>query len=91
MSNRDKEALKKQKKLAAQRAEGKQRLRLGKDELEMNNIYTEDPSKLVMVNELSSLKLLEISEKFDLFPGGDVDLQQFVDIMVETMKDTVAS
>ena len=51
----------------------------------MSNIYTNDPSKMLIVNELSSMKLLEVSENFDLYPGGEVDLEQFVEIMKVTM------
>lgn len=35
--------------------------RVNRDELEMSNIYSEDPNKLDMINNLNSTKLIAIS------------------------------
>ena len=38
---------------------------------------------------MNSIKLLQISEQFEMMPGEEVDLDQFVKIMKEVLKDTV--
>jgi hypothetical protein len=64
-----------------------------KDDHDTENIYAEDPGKLDMIGNLTSTRLLEISERFDEYPSantaggkgkkavggsGRVDCQQFV-------------
>lgn len=41
----------------------------------MENNYSEDPGKLDMIGNLTSSRLLEISERFDLYPNGQVDCE----------------
>ena len=41
-----------------------------------------------LINNLNSVKLLQISEQFEMMPGQEVDLDQFVKIMTEVLKDT---
>jgi len=48
----------------------------------------DDPSKLDLINHLNSMKLLAISEAFDHFPKGCVDVDHFVNIMKEILSDT---
>jgi hypothetical protein len=49
-----------------------------------------DEVKLEMIHNLNSAKLLMISEQFDEYPGQEVDVQQFVDIMMAVMRGTKA-
>lgn len=44
--------------------------------------------KLDLINNLNSIKLLAISEKFEFFPNESVDVDQFVKIMKEVLEDT---
>jgi hypothetical protein len=46
-----------------------------KDDIDTENIYAEDPGKLDMIGNLTSTRLLEISERFDMYPGGAVDCE----------------
>lgn len=48
----------------------------------------DDPNKLDLINHLNSMKLLSISEAFDRFPKGWVDLDHFVNIMKDILSDT---
>ena len=45
------------------------------DELEMSNIYSKDTSKVLVIGELTSMKLLGLSKEFDMYPGGEVDIE----------------
>ena len=36
----------------------------------MENIYAEDPNRLDMIANLTSSRLLEISERFDMYPSA---------------------
>jgi len=45
--------------------------------------------KIDLINNLNSIKLLAIAEQFEMMPGEEVDLDQFVMIMKEVLKDTV--
>jgi hypothetical protein len=62
-----------------------------KDDHDTENIYAEDPGKLDMIGNLTSTRLLEISERFDEYPSGypggsgRVDCQQFVELMKDVM------
>lgn len=38
------------------------------------NIYAEDPNKLDVIMNLTSLKLLAVSKQIDLYPSEEVDL-----------------
>ena len=51
------------------------RFRRQQGEQDMENIYTEDPGKLDMIGNLTSSRLLEISERFDMYPNGQVDCE----------------
>ena len=44
-----------------------------------------------MITNLNSIKLLQVSELFEMMPGEEVDLDQFVKIMVEVLSDTCLS
>lgn len=52
------------------------------------SILLDDPNKFDLINHLSSVKLLSISEAFDRFPKGCVDVEHFVNIMKEILSDT---
>ncbi len=58
------------------------------DEAEEASVGGGAELKLDMINNLNSAKLLMISEQFDEYPGQEVDVQQFVDIMVGVMRGT---
>lgn len=66
--------------------------RRNKDDIDTENIYAEDPGKLDMIGNLTSTRLLEISERFDMYPAGyvggsgRVDCHQFVKLMKEVMQ-----
>ena len=47
--------------------------------------------KIDLINNLNQIKLLQISEHFELIPGEEVDLDQFVKIMTEVLKDSALS
>lgn len=57
------------------------------DAAEANNIYIKDPNQLDLVKGISSMELLNLAEKFDQYPGEELDLQQFVDIMRQIIGD----
>jgi hypothetical protein len=73
-----------------------------KDVVDMENIYSEDPNRLDMIANLTSSRLLEISERFDMYPSatqhrksgseqplnGQVDCAQFVKLMTDIMGNT---
>lgn len=48
---------------------------------EINNIYARDPNQLDLIKGISSMELLNIAEKFDQYPGEELDLDQFVKTM----------
>lgn len=52
------------------------------------SIMMEDPNQLDLINHLNSMKLLAISEAFDRFPKGCVDVDHFVNIMKDILSDT---
>lgn len=47
-----------------------------------------DPNKLDLINNLNSMKLIQISEAFDKFPNQQVDVETFVNIMKEILGDS---
>ncbi len=55
------------------------------DAAESNNIYQRDPNQLDLIKGISSMELLNIAEKFDCYPGEELDLHQFI----KTMKDVI--
>ena len=57
------------------------------DAAEANNIYVKDPNQLDLIKGISSMELLNIAEKFDQYPGEELDLEQFVNIMREVIGD----
>ena len=59
-----------------------------KDPSEANNIYAKDPNQLDLIKSINSAELLEIADKFDQYPGEEVDLEQFVKIMHGELADT---
>lgn len=61
------------------------------DAAEANNIYQKDPNQLDLIKGISSMELLNIAEKFDQYPGEELDLEQFVNIMKEAIGDTPMS
>ena len=85
MSPRSKKQARAKKKL--QKATGQVGMARTKiDAAEANNIYQPDPNQLDLVKAISSMELLNIAEKFDQYPGEELDLQQFVNIMKDTFK-----
>lgn len=51
-------------------------------------MFSKDPNKFDLINNLNSVKLLEISKQFDMMPSEEVDLEDFVRIMKEVLHDT---
>jgi hypothetical protein len=41
-----------------------------KEMVDMENIYSDDPNRLDMIANLTSSRLLEISERFDMYPSA---------------------
>ena len=58
------------------------------DSIDICNLYSEDPNKIDIINNLTSIKLLQLSEQFELMPGEEVDVEQFVKLMQELLKDS---
>ena len=44
-----------------------------------------------LIKSVTSNELLNIADKFDQYPGEEIDLQQFVKIMHEELADTVVA
>lgn len=63
--------------------------RVNRDEIEMGNIFTSDKNKMELLLNLNSLKLLEISDKFDLYPDEQVTCDEFIDIMASALKESI--
>ena len=61
------------------------------DAAEANNIYQRDPNQLDLIKGISSMELLNIAEKFDQYPGEELDLDQFVKIMKEVIGECAMS
>jgi hypothetical protein len=69
--------------------------------MDTQNLFTADPSKYAplltnadridLINNLSQIKLLQISEHFELIPQQEVDLDQFVKIMQTVLRDSELS
>lgn len=55
---------------------------------EVQNLFSDDPNHIDLINNLNSMKLLQISEQFSMMPAQRVDLHQFVVIMQEVLHDT---
>ena len=45
-----------------------------KDPSEANNIYAKDPNLMEIIKSVTSNELLNIADKFDQYPGEEVDL-----------------
>ena len=58
------------------------------DDLEMGNIFTEDKNKMELLLNLNSIKLLNISEQFNLYPEGEVLCNEFIEIMKQSLSDS---
>ena len=61
------------------------------DAAEANNIYQEDPNQLDLTKAISSMDLLSIAEKFDQYPGEELDCEQFITIMQQVIGDCALS
>lgn len=61
------------------------------DAAEANNIYVKDPNQLDLIKGISSMELLRCAEKFDQYPGEELDLEQFVNVMKEVIRDGAIS
>lgn len=59
-----------------------------KKNVDMRDLYSEDPNKIDLIFNLNSIKLLQISEHFEMLPQEEADLEQFVKIMREVLKNT---
>lgn len=57
-------------------------------EIVSSNFLSSDPNKLDIINNLNSMKLISISNQFEMYPNEEVDIDQFVHIMVEVLFDT---
>ena len=44
-----------------------------------------------LIKSVTSNELLNIADKFDQYPGEEIDLQQFVKIMHEELADTAVA
>ena len=53
----------------------------------MGNIFTEDKNKMELLQNLKTMRLLEVSEKFNLYPDGEVLCNEFIEIMTEALED----
>ena len=64
-----------QKKLHKKKKKGLQAQQRKKllDASEVNNIYERDPNQLDLIKGISSMELLNIAEKFDQYPGEELD------------------
>lgn len=62
-----------------------------KDPSEANNIYAKDPNQMELIKSINSNELLNIADKFDQYPGEEVDLDQFVKIMHAELADTAVA
>ena len=72
LSPKSKKAAKEAKKRSGSAVEGG-RKRMP-DAAEANNIYVTDPNQLDLIKGISSMELLNIAEKFDQYPGEELDL-----------------
>ena len=90
LSPRSKKQAKQRKKYQGAAGQEQVRRRMP-DAAEANNIYVKDPNQLDLIKGISSMELLNIAEKFDQYPGEELDLQQFVDIMREVIGDCTMS
>ena len=58
------------------------------DSIDICNLYSRDPNKLDIINNLNSIKLLQLKEQFELMPGECVDVEQFVKLMDTLLEDS---
>ena len=56
-----------------------------RDELEMGNIFTEDKNNMELLQNLNSIKLLAISEQFNMYPDQTVTVEEFIEIMLKSL------
>jgi hypothetical protein len=45
-----------------------------KENMDMQNLFSEDPNKIDIINNLNQIKLLQISEHFEIIPDEKCDL-----------------
>ena len=58
-----------------------------REAFEVSNIYGEDTNQLDLIKNVSSTDLLNITEKFALYPNEELDLDQFINVMKDVMHD----
>lgn len=73
---------------ASQRQAGANMYKKKKKIEENESSLIADPNKLDLINNLNSMKLIQISEAFDKFPNQQVDVETFVNIMKEILGDS---
>ena len=54
----------------------------------MGNIFTEDKNKMELLMNLNSIKLLAISEQFNMYPDQNVTVEEFIEIMTKALSDS---
>ncbi len=54
----------------------------------MGKILAEDKNQLDLLMNLNSTKLLDLSQKFQLYPESTVSLEEFVQMMEQVFHDT---
>jgi hypothetical protein len=54
----------------------------------MGNIFTEDKNKMELLMNLNSIKLLAISEQFNMYPDQNVTVEEFIEIMTKSLSDS---
>lgn len=81
--------------VAESRKSSKNRIngRFGKanEDTDMGNIFSFDKNKMELLNNLNSLKLLNIDKKFNQCGDQNVTVQEFIEIMAEELKDSPIS
>jgi len=50
-------------------------------------LYAHDPNQILLINNLKSVSLLQVAEQFEMMPGQEVDLDQFVKIMCKVLEN----
>jgi len=64
---------------------------LTRDDIEVGNIYAPDRNRMQLLQNLNSIKLLQIAEQFSMYPDSTVTIEEFIEIMSEALKDSAIS
>ncbi len=68
--------------------EAKMKLRKKKKVEESQMSMVDDPNQIDLISNLNLMKMISVSEAFDKFPSGKVDVETFINIMKEVLSDT---